>query len=170
MKTRARAVAASALFFAAAPAVVAGWIPYALTRWRFEPPFGHEVTRLLGGVGAAAGLLVLLDCFRRFAVEGLGTPAPVAPTEHLVVTGLYRHVRNPMYVAIMIILCGQAVLLGSWTLVRYAALVWLLFHLWVLLYEEPALTRRFGDSYRAYRAGVRRWRPRLTPWLGPPDA
>ena len=168
MKTKARAIAGSVLFFAVAPAVVAGWIPHALTGWQMQPVTGGVAVRVLGAAAAAVGLLVLLDCFRRFAVEGFGTPAPVAPTEQLVVSGWYRHVRNPMYLALTALIGGQALLFGSRRLLAYAASVWLAVHLFVLLYEEPALQARFGDAYREYRLHVRRWWPRLAPWTRAP--
>ncbi len=108
---------------------------------------------------------MLLDSFARFAIEGLGTPAPVFPTRHLVVTGWYRYVRNPMYVAVVSIIVGQALLFGSITLLEYGALVWLFFHLFVLAYEEPTMRATFGEEYRLYCANVPRWIPRLSPWL-----
>jgi protein-S-isoprenylcysteine O-methyltransferase Ste14 len=132
---------------------------------RFAPPFlGLQAVRWLGGALLLAGLAVLVDCFRRFALEGRGTPAPVAPTETLVVSGPYRHVRNPMYVAVLAVIAGQALLFGSVPLLVYTAVVWAAFHLFVLTYEEPTLRRRHGDSYRLYQRAVGRWWPRLTPW------
>jgi protein-S-isoprenylcysteine O-methyltransferase Ste14 len=156
------------VFFWIAPAMVAGWVPYALTRWKAHPPLlGLEVERLFGGIVGAVGLAALLECFARFALLGRGTPAPVAPTESLVVSGLYRYVRNPMYLGVLAIVAGQALLLGSAALVTYAAVLWLSFHAFVVGYEERALGRRFGDSYEAYRRHVRRWWPRLTAWRPP---
>jgi protein-S-isoprenylcysteine O-methyltransferase Ste14 len=111
-----------------------------------------------------AGAPGLVDSFARFALQGLGTPAPIAPTENLVVTGLYRYVRNPMYVAVVVVILGQAVLFGDWRLIVYAMLVWLGFHAFVVGYEEPTLARRFGTRYDDFRANVPRWIPRLTPW------
>jgi protein-S-isoprenylcysteine O-methyltransferase Ste14 len=163
---KARAVLGSILFFVIAPGTVAGWIPRAISGWRFEPPFfGLHATRVVGSVFIAAGTAGLVACFVRFALQGLGTPAPVAPPTRLVVTGLYRHVRNPMYVAVIAVVIGEALLLGSRALLWYAAIVWVFFHAWVLVYEEPSLRRRFGESYREYCANVGRWIPRLTPWL-----
>ena len=108
------AILGSALFFVVVPFMIAGPLPWWITHWQLRPPFfGSELTRVAGIVLIVAGLPVLLDSFRRFAVEGLGTPAPIAPPEQLVVTGLYRHVRNPMYVAVMALLIGQALLFGS---------------------------------------------------------
>jgi protein-S-isoprenylcysteine O-methyltransferase Ste14 len=167
VRTRAAAIVGSILFFFVAPGVVAGWIPYAFTGWRLEPPLlGLASTRIAGGAIVVIGVAALVDCFRRFAIEGLGTPAAVAPAVQLVVSGLYRYVRNPMYLAVTSIISGQALVFGSATLLGYAGVVWLVFHLFVLGYEEPALRARFGDSYGAYRSQVRRWWPRLTPWEG----
>jgi protein-S-isoprenylcysteine O-methyltransferase Ste14 len=109
----------------------------------------------------ALGVTGLLHCFARFALEGRGTPAPVAPTETLVISGLYRYVRNPMYVAVVSVIVGQAVLFGSVPLLGYAAIVWLCFHLFVFVYEEPTLSRQHGQANDRYRAAVPRWLPRL---------
>ena len=106
----------------------------------------------------------MLDSFYRFAIQGLGTPAPVLPTKHLVVTGLYRHVRNPMYVGVASTIFGQALLFASKALVIYGALVWLAFHLFVFFYEEPTLQATFGDEYKTFREEVPRWIPRLRPF------
>jgi protein-S-isoprenylcysteine O-methyltransferase Ste14 len=104
----------------------------------------------------------------RFAIQGLGTPAPVFPTRHLVVTGLYRYVRNPMYVAVVSAILGESLLFGNVTLLEYGGLAWLLFHLFVLLYEEPKLGASFGPDYAAFVAAVPRWIPRLSPGRGHP--
>jgi protein-S-isoprenylcysteine O-methyltransferase Ste14 len=100
----------------------------------------------------------------RFAVDGRGTPAPAAPTEHLVVTGVYRHVRNPMYLAVTGAILGQALLLGQLSLVVYAAAFLTVTAAFVRWYEEPALARQFPDEYPVYRREVPGWRPRLRPW------
>jgi len=105
-----------------------------------------------------------VDSFARFAIHGLGTPAPVAPPQKLVVTGLYRYVRNPMYVSVVAIILGQALLFGDWRLVVYGAVFWLACHAFVLVYEEPTLRRKFGAQYEGFCANVPRWIPRLTPW------
>jgi protein-S-isoprenylcysteine O-methyltransferase Ste14 len=160
-------VIGSLAFFVIAPGTVAFWIPWRLTRWRMGPPLlDGTVVRAAGVLVVLAGLVPLVESFARFALRGLGTPAPLMPTRRLVVTGFYRHVRNPMYVGVVSIVVGQALLLGSRTLLAYAAAVWLAFHLFVLLYEEPTLRARYGAEYAAYCAGVRRWWPRLRPWKG----
>ncbi|MGD0134906.1 MAG: isoprenylcysteine carboxylmethyltransferase family protein [Bryobacteraceae bacterium] len=148
-----------------APGFVAGWVPWWISQWRIEAPFfAMPLFRIAGGILIMLGIVGLLDSFMRFAVQGLGTPAPVFPTRHLVVTGLYRFVRNPMYVAVVSAILGQGLLLGNSRVLEYGALVWLLFHLFVLLYEEPVLRSSFGPEYRAFCAEVPRWIPRFTPW------
>jgi len=160
---RAAAAAGSAAFFVVAPGVVVGLIPWALTDgWDAKETWAPLV--VLGAVLLAAGLLVLVQAFVRFVVEGIGTPAPVAPTEHLVVGGLYRYVRNPMYLALGAIVSGQALILGRPALLLYAAAVLAVTSTFVRVYEEPALSEQFGAEYEAYRKAVPGWRPRLRPW------
>jgi len=155
----------SFVFFLIAPASIAGWVPYVLSRWRFRPPLvGISAGRFLGALIVVIGAAALMECFGRFATRGRGTPAPIAPPQELVASGLYRYVRNPMYVAVVAVIVGQALLFGNVVLLEYAAIVGLLFHLFVLAYEEPTLRRRFGPSYDVYRTHVRRWWPRLRPW------
>jgi protein-S-isoprenylcysteine O-methyltransferase Ste14 len=161
---RARLLIGAFAFFVVAPGSIAGWIPYVITGWRVQASWASLPVRIAGAVLLTAGTAVLTDSFLRFVFEGRGTPAPVAPPEGLVVSGLYRHVRNPMYVAIMSAVVGQALLFGSIALVAYAVLIWLMFHSFVVFYEEPALRRKFGNSYDAYRAAVPRWIPRVTAW------
>jgi protein-S-isoprenylcysteine O-methyltransferase Ste14 len=120
--------------------------------------------RILGGALIAGGAAFLLHAFARFVIEGVGTPAPVAPTERLVVGGVYRHVRNPMYLAVGATIIGQALLLGQWGLLAYAALFFAIVATFVIAYEEPALERQFGADYEAYRSAVPGWLPRLDPW------
>jgi protein-S-isoprenylcysteine O-methyltransferase Ste14 len=144
--------------------VVAGVIPLLLTGWQMETaPLG---VRIAGGLLIAIGLAFLLHAFARFVVEGLGTPAPVAPTERLVVGGVYRWVRNPMYLAVGATIVGQALLLGQPGLLAYAAAFGVVVFGFVRLYEEPTLSARFGASYEAYRRAVPGWLPRLRPWEG----
>jgi protein-S-isoprenylcysteine O-methyltransferase Ste14 len=161
------AILGSAVFLVIAPGFVAGLVPWWISHWRLEAPFfGLTPFRLAGGILLGLGTIGLMDSFARFALQGLGTPAPVAPPCHLVVTGLYRFVRNPMYVSVTSAILGQALIFGNVRLLEYGAFVWLGFHLFVLLYEEPTLRRTFGSEYEAYCAAVPRWIPRLTPWKG----
>lgn len=159
------AVIGSTVFFIAVPLVVGGVIPWLLTGWQRHPGFLDMVPlRLAGAALILAGLPALIDSFVRFALEGLGTPAPIAPTSHLVVTGFYRHVRNPMYVAVLAVILGQALLFADARLFIYGAAFWLACHLFVVFYEEPTLRRSFGAEYDVFRANVPRWIPRLRPW------
>jgi len=161
---RALALLGSAVFLVIAPGTLAVWVPWTFTRWRMAPPLlGFFPMRVLGGLMIAAGLPVLLDSFARFAIQGLGTPAPVAPPQHLVVTGLYRYVRNPIYVAVSSLIFGQGLLFGSVSLLEYGLVVWLGFFAFVVLYEEPALLAKFRKEYEDYCARVGRWIPRLRP-------
>ena len=159
-----RAAFGSAQYFLAAPGVVVGLVPWWITRWELLP--ASLLVRVLGGLLLAVALPVLVSAFLRFVRDGLGTPAPVAPTERLVVTGAYRYVRNPMYVAVIAAIVGQALLLGQTVLLYYAALVALLVVSFVRLYEEPVLRRQFGAEYESYRRSVPGWLPRLRPWNG----
>jgi protein-S-isoprenylcysteine O-methyltransferase Ste14 len=162
------AVLGSALFFAVAPLVLAGFVPWWVTQWEFRPAFfGVDLTRILGGMLIIVGVPGLVDSFARFALQGLGTPAPIAPTQNLVVTGLYRYVRNPIYIAVVAVIFGQALLFGDWRLLWYGALLWLFFHVWVVMIEEPTLKQTFGTEYESFRTNVPRWIPRLTPWRVP---
>ena len=161
------AVLGSALFFVLAPGIVAGLVPWWISRWRFETPGVCWLPlRVVGGVLIVAGSLVLLDSFARFAMKGLGTPAPVFPTRYLVVTGLYRYVRNPMYVAVVGVIVGQGLIFANMRVLEYGALVWLCFHIFVVAYEEPTLRATFGPEYEKFCRGVSRWIPRLSPWAG----
>ena len=153
----------SALFLIAAPGVVAGAIPWAITGWRMEDSLFWG-SRALGGVMIAAGAAFLLHAFARFAFEGRGTPAPIAPTRRLVVGGAYRYVRNPMYLAVGALVVGHALLLGRVSLLLYGLGFAALSLGFVHLYEEPTLRRQFGAEYDAYRRSVPRWIPRLRPW------
>lgn len=157
----------SLAFLIVAPGVVGGLVPWLLTGWQFTPlPGWWAPMRLLGVALAAVGLVVLIRAFARFALEGRGTPAPFAPTEKLIVSGEYRHVRNPMYVAVLALIVGQALLFGSASLAIYALLVWLAVAAFVRFYEEPTLARRYGRQYLDYRAAVPAWLPRMRPWRG----
>lgn len=161
---RQSAAAGSIVFFLVAPVVVAGLIPWWITGWEMNPAAGW--VRAVGVVLTGLAVLALIYSFGRFVVEGTGTPAPVAPTERLVVGGLYRYVRNPMYVAVVATVLGQALLLAQPVLLLYAVVAGGVMAAFATWYEEPALTRRFGESYETYRRNVPGWLPRLTPWDG----
>jgi len=165
---RVRAAVGSVVFFVLAPGVVAGVVPWWLTGWRARAlPAWWLPLRVAGVVLVVAGAGVLVHAFARFVAEGLGTPAPVAPTRELVVGGLYRYVRNPMYLAVLAAIVGQALVLGQLVLLPYAAVVAAAFVAFVHGYEEPTLAWQFGARYLAYRQAVPGWWPRRHPW--PPD-
>ncbi|MCX5059909.1 MULTISPECIES: methyltransferase family protein [unclassified Streptomyces] len=152
----------STVFLFVAPGTVVVLLPWWLTGWRSGDWW--PALRAAGLVPLIAGAVVLLSAYVRFVVEGLGTPAPVAPPEHLVVGGLYRYLRNPMYVAVIAAIAGQGLLLARPVLFAYGACAGVAMWAFAKGYEEPALTRRFGAGYVRYRQGVPGWRPRLTPW------
>jgi protein-S-isoprenylcysteine O-methyltransferase Ste14 len=161
---RVQAALGSGLFLFAAPGVMAGLIPWLLTGWEStDPPM---VVAVLGAILIVAGTAVVLLAFARFVLEGRGTPAPIAPTDTLVVGGLYRYVRNPMYVAVGTTIVGQALLLGRPALLAWAALFWAVVAAFVHGYEEPTLSAQYGEQYAAYRRAVPAWIPRLRPWRG----
>ena len=153
------------VFFVLAPGANAGLVPWLVTGW--DRPDG--AVGVADGAGAALvvlGLLVVVVCFVRFVTEGRGTPAPLAPTEQLVIGGLYRYVRNPMYVGVAAVIAGQALIFRStgvtaWLVVFLVAVV-----AFVKGYEEPRLAEQFGDSYERYRSSVPGWWPRRTPYRG----
>ena len=162
---RGGALVGSAIFLVIAPGGIAVLVPYWISGWRIGPPLpGLPALRVVGGALIALGIPGLLDSFARFALDGLGTPAPVAPPRRLVVTGLYRYVRNPMYVSLESLIVGQGLLFGSVDVLEYGCATWLGFQLFVLLYEEPTLRAKFGADYQQYCENVRRWIPRRTAW------
>ncbi len=108
------------------------------------------------------GILIYLHtAFWGFAWTGVGTPAPIAPTKHLVIGGLHRYVRNPMYIGVGLVIGGQAWLFRSFPIAMYLGCFAVVVNLFVLLYEEPTLKRQFGEDYERYKARVPRWLPRI---------
>ena len=155
---RVRAALGSLLFLLVAPGVVTVLIPYGLTGFDSNGPPAALV--VAGALLVTTGGAVLLHAFARFVLEGIGTPAPVAPTERLVVGGAYRWVRNPMYLAVGSVILGEALLLGQPVLLLWLALFAAAVAAFVLLYEEPTLSARYGNDYAAYCESVPRWIPR----------
>jgi len=156
---RPAAALGSAVFFAVVPGTVSGLVPWWLTGWQVKlhwwPPL-----RVLGVLLILAGLPLLVQAFVRFVVEGFGTPAPIAPPAQLVVGGVYRYIRNPMYVSVLAVILGQMLLLGQWVLLWYAAAVLAAVFSFVKLYEEPMLRAKFGSAYGDYLRTVPGWVPR----------
>ena len=149
------------LFTVLVPGTVAVLLPYWMVSSAPNRALALGSLRYTGLALIAAGALIYLWCAWNFATTGRGTPAPIDPPKELVVKGLYKHVRNPMYVGVLSVVLGQAVWFQSLTLSGYAGLLFLLFSAFVYFYEEPALTRKFGESYRRYCEAVPRWLPDL---------
>lgn len=146
------------VFVLLVPCVVAVLLPVFL--------LGKQGISLEGaGILALAGIIiggsVLLRCVWDFGRRGRGTPAPIDPPTVLVVSGFYRYVRNPMYIGVLLVIAGEAILLTSWPMVIYAVATAGLFHLFVVLYEEPKLRNTFGATYEEYVRRVPRWIPRF---------
>jgi len=149
----------SILFFILAPGMVAGFIPLALLRTgpQVQTGFLAYVAFPLWVIGTT----VLIWCFWDFLVKGKGTPAPIDPPKELVVSGLYKYVRNPMYVGILLVILGHFLWFGFWNLLIYAAVVFAAFSAFVIFYEEPTLKRNFGAAYEDYLKRVPRWIPKF---------
>ena len=145
------------VFFVAAPGTMAGLVPWLVTGW-VGSPSGWDAVDLLG---VLVGLAMVVACFVRFVREGRGTPAPTAPTEELVVGGLYRYLRNPMYVGVGLVIAGQCLAFRSLSLVVWLALFTVAVTVFVVAYEQPTLREQYGASYDAYCRSVPAVVPRL---------
>jgi protein-S-isoprenylcysteine O-methyltransferase Ste14 len=156
------AILRTAVFAVLFMGTVLVYVPYLLIAGEATGRLALGAWRYLGVLPLAAGVAGVAWCLRDFSVVGRGTPAPFDPPRQLVVTGLYRYVRNPMYVSALLLLLGEAVLLEAPVLLGYAAGFAFVAHLFVVLYEEPTLRRLFGESYERYRQSVPRWLPRKT--------
>ena len=158
-RSKLRAVTGGAAFiFFGGPTIVAGLVPWLLTRWEGDQRL--LALKLLGVVVLVAGGALVLETTTRFALQGRGTPAPWAPPERFVERGSYRFVRSPMYLGVILLVVGQGLLLGQEILYAWAITAWLIFSGFLVFYEEPQLHDRFGASYDDYRRRVRRWLPR----------
>jgi protein-S-isoprenylcysteine O-methyltransferase Ste14 len=146
------------LFTLLLPGTVAGYLPWLMTR---NDSFARGVGTALALLLFATGGAIYCWCVWDFAAFGRGTPAPIDAPRRLVVRGLYRFTRNPMYVGVLTVILGWAVLFGAFRVLVYAACVATCFQLFVVLYEEPHLKRAFGESYQEYTTRVGRWLPRL---------
>ncbi len=149
----------AALFTVIVPGTVTVLIPYLFVLPRAE--FDAGIFRFGGIALMLVGGAVYLHCVWNFAWVGRGTPAPIDPPKEMVAVGIYRYVRNPMYVGICTLLAGEALLFQSLRLLVYTLISWLSCHLFVVLYEEPHLRGKFGGSYEGYCRAVPRWIPRL---------
>jgi protein-S-isoprenylcysteine O-methyltransferase Ste14 len=166
MASMRRSVLVSLLFIVfGGPGFVLVYIPYWLTRFRLAA--GEPVWQIvLAAALIAAGAAPAFESMKRFVWVGRGTLVPAVPTERLVVSGFYRHMRNPMYTGLLVVLVGEAILFESRHMVLYIATIWLVTHFFIWFYEEPTLTRRYGVEYLLFKKHVPRWIPRPTPWRG----
>jgi protein-S-isoprenylcysteine O-methyltransferase Ste14 len=140
------------------PGTVAGYFPWSIVR---DTPFVMSPWVYPASLCSFLGIAIYLWCAYDFGVAGRGTPAPVDAPKHLVVRGLYRYVRNPMYVGVLLVLVGWNMVYRTDSLLNYTIGVFVLFNLLVFLYVEPQLQRQFGDEYSEYRSRVGRWLPRV---------
>ena len=148
------------IFTVVVPGTVTVVLPYLILTSKTAFSFG--TLQLIGLLPLALGAIVYFWCLWDFTFTGRGTPAPVDPPKVLVARGLYRTVRNPMYVGVLSILFGEAIVFNSWALLRYALIFGLGFHLFVVFYEEPTLKKKFGVAYEEYCKTVPRWIPHLS--------
>jgi protein-S-isoprenylcysteine O-methyltransferase Ste14 len=150
----------SSLFFTILqPGLVSGLFPYLILGSRVKEILQNDFTlpQYFGSIIFFAGLIIMLECIVRFALEGRGTLSPADPTQILVVKGLYRYSRNPMYLGVVSMLIGEAVFFEAGRFWYYVVGIALAFNLFILLVEEPRLKRDFGAEYEEYCRKVRRW-------------
>jgi len=156
----------SIVFFLILPGAVMVYIPYYILSLDVELFFPDiAVLRFMGLIPIFVGMAIILWCFWDFIISGKGTPAPTDPPKNLVVKGLYRLTRNPMYAGVGVVLFGEVLLFKSTALLFYSLIVLLAFHLFIIFYEEPTLKNKFGDSYELYVASVPRWLPRISSYI-----
>ena len=161
---RSTAAAVSVAWFVAVGGTFGCLLPYLLNEWHFHRPLPYwAVAQAAGVLLICAGLVPLVESFIEFT-KADGSPMPLASPPHLVVSGFYCYVRNPIYVGFLAILVGEVLLFGSSGLLEYTAVAWCIGAAAVRWYEEPVLARKFGAEYQAYRRAVHAWQPRLHPW------
>jgi protein-S-isoprenylcysteine O-methyltransferase Ste14 len=158
---RATAIAGGVSYFVIVPGTIAGLVPWLITGWHAH--VSSIPVQIVSATTIFVGLVPLVSAFVEFVKAG-GTPSPTAAPHQLVVDGFNRYVRNPMYFGVLLVILGQALLFSSVGLAAYAVLFWVSVAAFVRWYEEPTLSRQFGEAYQAYRRAVPAWRPRLHPW------
>ncbi len=150
------------IFTIIVPGTVLVWMPYwLLSSSTVSSPLDSAVFRYFGVIPILLGATIILWCAWDFTFAGKGTPAPMDPPKRLVVRGLYRYVRNPMYIGVLSAITGEALLFQSLALIEYGAAAFVFTYLFVIFYEEPTLRRKFGESYKNYCKEVPRWIPRI---------
>jgi len=148
------------IFTILVPGTLLGIVPWLLLHWSGEAVMPLPSIWLIGLLPFCVGVILYFWCAGAFTFIGRGTPAPIDAPVFLVRSGPYRWVRNPMYIGVLSVLIGEAILFHSLPLVWCALLAGIVVHLFVVFYEEPSLRRRFGESYETYLRTVPRWLPR----------
>lgn len=140
------------------PGIVTGLVPWLILKeQKYEWHTSLTLWQYSGLIFFLAGLLIMLLCIARFAFEGKGTLSPLDPTKKLVIAGLYKYSRNPMYVGVMLILAGEIFFFQSFSLLLYSVIIFCAFHAFIVFREEPRLLQDFGEEYKSYKSTVRRW-------------
>lgn len=149
----------SLFFVILKPVVVIGLVPFIITGDSFSDSFSNHFTlhHYIGLLIFLVGVIILFHCVVRFAIDGLGTLSPIDPTKRLVISGLYKYTRNPMYIGVILILFGETVFTKSIHLLFYSFIIIILFYLFVVYKEEPRLKKDFGQNYEMYCNTVNRW-------------
>lgn len=147
------------LFFILQPGIVAFLVPYILAKEKFKQEIIEDFDALnyIGIVLGLLGLIIVFYCIYRFIIDGRGTLSPADKTKVLVIKGLYKYSRNPMYIGVLLILLGEIFFTKSIVLFGYSIFTFLGFHLFVIFVEEPRLKKDFKSSYASYTSKVNRW-------------
>ena len=151
----------TAIFTIIVPCSVAGWIPLVLRRYPDASIDLGTPGIAIGSILITIGVIGYVLTAGAFAIIGKGSPSPSHPTSNLIVSGIHRYSRNPMYVSVLSVIIGQAILWGSSNIAIYAVLVWIGFQTFIIFYEEPTLRKKFGEQYETYYNEVPRWIPRI---------
>lgn len=148
------------IFTVFVPGTVAAYIPYRIIKNLHSSLAIHwELLKFISVIFIFVGVAIYFSCLLHFALTGHGTPAPIDAPKRLVIKGLYCYVRNPMYVGVIVVILGWALLYNSFSVFQYAILMWIIFHIVIIFIEEPTLRRQFGEPYKSYCSKVRRWIP-----------
>ena len=145
------------LFTILQPGLVAGFFPYLIIKNDLLTELHWQVHSYVAAGLFIFGLIILLYCIAKFAIDGRGTLSPAYPTQKLVITGMYKYTRNPMYLSVLLMLLGETIFFTSAPLLLYTAAVLSAFTLFIIFFEEPRLRRDFGEDYITYCKNVRRW-------------
>ena len=148
------------IFTVFVPGTVAVYIPYRIVKDQYNFFYIHwGILQILSLLFILCGVVIYFWCLWDFAMTGSGTPVPIDAPKRLVIKGLYRYVRNPMYIGVLMVILSWAGFYNSYAILRYGIIMWLIFQGLILIIEEPMLRRQFGESYKDYCKQVKRWIP-----------